>query len=155
MNDTFQKLIIEFCSFQKWFSCHSWLLSPWSSTLSLLSTTTLTPTIPPICNRLYFKMIFHTRVRTPRIGASDAYSPKKQIRINMRHKYISWIVEKWFQSSVSARTLSNFEDGQGDVFVDKALLVVGVDFHQDRLRYILVIVDLRINIKAVKRRTNS
>ena len=68
----------------------------------------------------------------------------------MRLKYISWIVEKWFQSSVSARTLPNFEDGQGDVFVDKALLVVGVDFHQDRLRYILIIVDLRINIKSEK-----
>ena len=64
-------------------------------------------------------------------------------------------MENNLRSSVSARTLSNFEDGQGDVFVDKALLIVRVDFHQDRLRYILVIVDLRINIKTVKRRTKS
>ena len=45
-------------------------------------------------------------------------------------------------SSISSGTLSNLEDCEGDVLVDEALLVVRVDFHQDRLGHVLVVVDL-------------
>ena len=44
---------------------------------------------------------------------------------------------------VGARTLANLVDGQGDVLVDETLLVIGMDLHQDRLRNILVVVNLR------------
>ena len=51
-----------------------------------------------------------------------------------------------------ARTLSYLVDRQGDVLVDETLLIVGMDLHQDRLRYILVVVNLRESGSSLARR---
>ena len=57
---------------------------------------------------------------------------------------------------VGARTLANLVDRQGDVLVDETLLVVGMYLHQDRLRNILVVVNLReLGSSEAKLRSNS
>ena len=57
---------------------------------------------------------------------------------------------------VGARTLANLVDRQGDVLVDETLLIVGMDLHQDRLRNILVVVNLReLGSSEAKLRSNS
>ena len=65
--------------------------------------------------------------------------------------------QSWQQlcSSISSGTLSNLEDREGDVLVDEALLVVRVDLHQDRLRHVLVVVDLLLweNVNRCENKT--